>query len=72
MVRAMSVWSVKPRRDPSRLCRYAKVYSRTTTAVHEMTPPPPSPLSPMVRLTVPWMIGASFPRELQNVAQVLV
>ena len=45
LVLAMSAWSVKTRRAPSRHCRDARVYSHTTTAVHdnEYTPPPPLP-----------------------------
>ena len=44
---AMSAWSVKTRRAPSRHCRDARVYDHTTSAVHDIeytpsTPPPPS------------------------------
>ena len=39
---AMSAWSVKTRRAPSRHCEYAKVYGHATTAMHdnEYLPPP--------------------------------
>ena len=42
MVLAMSVWSVKTRRAPSRHCRDTGVYGHTNTAMHdnECTPPP--------------------------------
>ena len=35
LVLAMSAWSVKTRRAPSRNCRDASVYGRTTTAMHD-------------------------------------
>ena len=41
LVLAMSGWSVKTRRAPSRHCRDARVYGHTTTAMHEMNNPPP-------------------------------
>ena len=34
------VWSVKPRRAPSRHCRNGRAYGHTITAMHD-TPPPP-------------------------------
>ena len=39
---AMSIWSVKTPRAPSRHCRDARVYGHTTTTMHdnEYTPPP--------------------------------
>ena len=42
VVLAMSAWSVKTRRAPSRHCRDAKVYGHATTAMHddEHTTPP--------------------------------
>lgn len=46
LVLAMSTWSVKNLRSPSRHCRYAKAraYGHMTMAVHEMsTPRPPLP-----------------------------
>ena len=43
LVQAMSAWSVKSRRDPSRHCRNAKVYGRKTTAMHNMSTPLPPP-----------------------------
>ena len=33
---AMSAWSVKTRRAPSRHCRDARVYGHTTTAMHDI------------------------------------
>ena len=44
LVQAMSTWSVKTRRAPSRHCGNARVYSHTTTAMHdnEYTRNPPS------------------------------
>ena len=43
VVLAMSAWSVKTRRAPSRHCKDARVYGHTTTAMHdnEYAPPPP-------------------------------
>ena len=38
--RAMSAWSVKTRRAPSRRCRDAMVSSPTATAMHEISTPP--------------------------------
>ena len=35
LVLAMSAWSVKTRRAPSRHCRDASVYSLTFTAMHD-------------------------------------
>ena len=35
LVLAMTVWSVKTRLAPSRHCRDARVYGRTTTAMHD-------------------------------------
>ena len=42
---AMSAWSVKTRRAPSRRCRDARVYGHTTTAMHdnEYSHPPSKP-----------------------------
>ena len=42
LVKAMSTWSVKTRRAPSRHCRDARVYGHTTTAMHDNEYPPPS------------------------------
>ena len=44
LVQAMSAWSVKSRRAPSRHCRDARVYGHMTTAMHdiEYTPLPAS------------------------------
>ena len=38
-----SVWSVKPRRAPSRHCRDARVYDRVNTIMHGMSTPHPRP-----------------------------
>ena len=44
LVLAMSAWSVKTRRAPSRHRRDARVYGHTTTVVHDNEyAPPPSP-----------------------------
>ena len=40
---AMSAWSTKARRAPSRHCRDARVYGHTTTAMHDMSVPPLHP-----------------------------
>ena len=37
LVKAMPAWLVKTRRAPSRLCRDARVYGHTTTAVDDMS-----------------------------------
>ena len=41
LVQAMSAWSVKTRRAPSRYCSDVKVYGHTTTAMHDNEYPPP-------------------------------
>ena len=41
LVQAMSAWSVKTRRAPSRLCRDARVYGHTTTVMHGRSVPFP-------------------------------
>ena len=43
LVQAMSAWSVKTRRAPSRHRKDAKVYGHVATAMHDMSTPP-SPL----------------------------
>ena len=45
LVHAMSAWSVKPRRAPSRPCTDARVHGLKTTAMHgsEHPPPPTAP-----------------------------
>ena len=43
LVQAMSTWRVKTRRAPSRHCRDAMVYGRTTSAMHDNEYPPPPP-----------------------------
>ena len=40
LVLAMSAWSVKTRRAPSRHCRDASVYGHTPTAMHDIEYPP--------------------------------
>ena len=46
LVQAVSAWSVKTRRAPSRHCSGAKTYGSTSIAVHdvEYTPPPLPPM----------------------------
>ena len=41
LVPAMSAWSVKTRRAPSRHCRDARAYGHTTTPMHGNEYPPP-------------------------------
>ena len=41
LVHAMSTWSVKTRRTPSRHCSDPRVDGHTTTAIHEVSTPPP-------------------------------
>ena len=48
-VHAMSAWSEKTRRAPSRHSRVARVYGHTTTAKHEMDA---SPISPIFHVTL--------------------
>ena len=46
LVRAMTAWLVKTRRAPSQCCRGARVHGQTTittTAIHDMSTPPPRP-----------------------------
>ena len=47
LAQAVSSWSVKPRRTPSRRCRGAEVYGHATGAMHDgkYTAPPPLPPS---------------------------
>ena len=40
LVEAMSAWSVKTRRAPSRYCMDARVYCNTTKSMHGMSTPP--------------------------------
>ena len=50
LVLAMSAWSGKTRRLPSRHCREARVHDHTTAAMHErIHPPPVHPPSPLVK-----------------------
>ena len=42
LMQAMSAWSVKTRRAPSRHCRNARVFGQTTTAMQEDEYPPSS------------------------------
>ena len=41
LVQAMSAWLVKTRRAPSRYSRDVRVYGHKTTAVHNLSTPPP-------------------------------
>ena len=50
--KAMSAWSVKTRRAPSRHCRDARVHGHTTTAMHGMSTPPNPPPPRCTRLVV--------------------
>ena len=55
LVQAMSAWSVKTRRAPSRHYRDASVYGHTTTATHEIEytpPPPPAPSTQMLEVSL--------------------
>ena len=63
---AMSAWSVKIRRAPSRPCRDARVYGHTTTAVHEIeyispieytTPPSLSLFPSLCTSSRPWKLS---------------
>ena len=62
LVQAMSAWLVKTRRAPSRHSRDARVYGHTTTAMHELSTPPPlsppplktPPLAPHGHTTTGW------------------
>ena len=49
LVLAMSAWSVKTRRAPSRHCRDARVYGHTTTAVHDRSIHDPYRTGPLTR-----------------------
>ena len=51
LVQAMSAWVMKTRRAPSRHSRDTRVYSHTTTAMHKVSTPPPSP--PLASLASP-------------------
>ena len=42
LVQAMFAWLVKTRRAPSRHSRDARVYGHTTTAMHNLSTPPPA------------------------------
>ena len=46
LVQAISAWSVKTLRAPSRHCRDARVYGHTTTAMHVTSTTPSPHLSP--------------------------
>ena len=41
LVQERSAWLVKTRRAPSRHSRDARVYGHTTTAMHQLSTPPP-------------------------------
>ena len=62
--RAISAWSGKTRRAPSRHCRDARVYGRTTTAMHaiEYTPSPPY----IGWVSVGWQRHCKTCRKLRN------
>ena len=46
LVLAMSAWSVKTRRAPSRRCKGARFYGHETAAMHDVSiSPPPSPFN---------------------------
>ena len=45
LVQAVSAGSVKTRRAPSRHWRHARVYGHTTTAIYDMSTPPPTTLA---------------------------
>ena len=68
LVHAMSAWSVKTRRAPSRLCRDARVYttipySHTTAAMHGYRVHPPLPrLPPLGPLLQPTKNKQNAPR----------
>ena len=62
LVQAVSAWSLKTRRAPSRHCRDTRVYGHTTTAMHdiEYTPPARAPSPPSTaRCLVPAELGAN-------------
>ena len=46
LVQAMSAWSVKTRRAPSRHSRDATVYGHATTVMHKLSTPPPTNMCP--------------------------
>ena len=50
LVQAMPAWLVKTRRAPFWHSRDARVYGRTTTAMHKLSTPPPALPSPVIRL----------------------
>ena len=63
LVPAMSAWSVKTRRAPSRRCREARVNGRIYGyghAWHEYTPTPPSPPPSPSLLYIGWVGLASI------------
>ena len=53
-LQAMSSWSVKTRRAPSRHCRDARVYDHRTTAMHDIDYPPPVPFRRASPTTDAW------------------
>ena len=63
VVQAVSAWSVKTRRVPSRHCRDATVYGRVTTTMHHMiTPPPPYSLSSLRNFnSTPALVALTLP-----------
>ena len=57
LVPAMSVWSVRTRRAPSRHCRDARVYGHTTTAAHDNGYTPPRPTVLVIVLLIAFEMG---------------
>ena len=68
LVLAMSAWLMKTRRAPSGHSRDARVYGHTTTAMHELSTPPP----PLRRKQgnwkhiIPGMTAGSAPQSCHN------
>ena len=70
LVQATSTWSVKTRRALSRHCRDARVYGHTTTAMHDMSTPPP--VSVFIHNALFWPVGNLFSSGLVLFPHVLV
>ena len=66
LVQAMPAWLVTTRHAPSRHSRDATVYSHTTTAMHKLSIPPPTPTPPRFpcRVLVPCPSRADLSRLL--------
>ena len=58
LVQSMCVWSVKTRRAPSQHCGDARIYSRTSTAMHDnkYAPHPPVRISQSAATSCPTSI----------------